>query len=212
MMEIKPYNPRDWKSHPPYRFAGYASSMKRAPLKRLVKMNQTLSEITGPLFGPEAVQPGDSDLTRNAGTGGEAMGERVIIVGRVLDEDERPVPNTLIEIWQANAAGRYHHEVDQHHAPLDPNFIGAGRCMTNEKGEYRFLTVKPGPYPWLNHPNAWRPSHIHLSLFGPSLCDPPGDAIFLSRRSVDSDGPDLTFGSQQKWPAAAYRFLCSRRH
>ena len=128
-MEIKPYNPRDWKSHPPYRFEGYTSSMKRAPLRRLVKMKQTLSEITGPLFGPEAVQPGDTDLTRNAGTDGEAMGERVIIVGRVLDEDQRPVPNTLIEIWQANAAGRYHHEVDQHRAPLDPNFIGAGRCM-----------------------------------------------------------------------------------
>jgi protocatechuate 3,4-dioxygenase beta subunit len=169
MMEIKPYRRRDWKSHPPYSFAGYASSVKRAPLKRLVKMKQTLSEITGPLFGAEAVQPGDSDLTRNAGTGGEAMGERLIIVGRVLDEDEQPVPNTLIEIWQANAAGRYHHEVDQHNAPLDPNFIGAGRCMTNEKGEYRFLTVKPGPYPWLNHPNAWRPSHIHLSLFGPAF-------------------------------------------
>jgi protocatechuate 3,4-dioxygenase beta subunit len=168
-MKIQEYNARDWKSHPPYRFEAYASSIKRAPLKRLVKIKQTLSEITGPLFGPEAVQPGDADLTRNAGTDGEAMGERVIIVGRVLDEDERPVPNTLIEIWLANAAGRYQHEVDQHRAPLDPHFVGAGRCMTNEKGEYRFLTVKPGPYPWLNHPNAWRPSHIHLSLFGPSF-------------------------------------------
>jgi protocatechuate 3,4-dioxygenase beta subunit len=168
-MKITAYKPRDWKSHPPYRYEGYASSVKRAPLKRLVRMKQTLSEITGPLFGQEKVRSEDSDLTRNAGTSGEAMGERIIVVGRVLDEDERPVPNTLIEIWQANSAGRYQHEVDQHNAPLDPNFIGAGRCLTNEQGEYRFLTVKPGLYPWLNHPNAWRPSHIHLSLFGPSF-------------------------------------------
>ena len=169
MMQIKPYKPRDWKSHPPYLYKGYKSSVKRAPLKRLVPMKQTLSEITGPLFGHDAVQPGDDDLTRNAGTGGEAMGERLIVVGRVLDENERPVPNTLVEIWQANSAGRYHHEVDQHNAPLDPNFTGAGRCLTNEEGEYRFLTIKPGAYPWLNHPNAWRPAHIHLSLFGPSF-------------------------------------------
>jgi protocatechuate 3,4-dioxygenase beta subunit len=169
MMNFTPYKPRDWKSHPPYRYEGYKSSIKRAPLKRLVPLSQTLSEITGPLFGHETVQEVESDLTRNAGSGGEAMGERIIVVGRVLDENERPVPNTLIEIWQANAAGRYQHEVDQHNAPLDPNFIGAGRCRTNEKGEYRFVTIKPGAYPWLNHPNAWRPAHIHLSLFGPSF-------------------------------------------
>jgi protocatechuate 3,4-dioxygenase, beta subunit len=169
MMKIKPYTPRDWKSHPPYSYEPYGSSVKRAPLKRLVPMKQTLSEITGPIFGHDAVQPGDDDLTRNAGTGGEAMGERLIITGRVLDEDERPIPKTLLEIWQANAAGRYHHEIDQHRAPLDPNFSGAGRCLTNEKGEYRFVTIKPGAYPWLNHANAWRPAHIHLSLFGPSF-------------------------------------------
>jgi protocatechuate 3,4-dioxygenase beta subunit len=169
MIKINPYKPRDWKSQPPYRYDHYKSSTKRAPLKRLVPMEQTLSEITGPIFGHEAVQPGDDDLTRNAGAGGEAMGERLIIVGRVLDEDARPVPNALIEIWQANAAGRYHHEVDQHNAPLDPNFIGAGRCLTDDNGAYRFLTIKPGAYPWLNHPNAWRPAHIHLSLFGPSF-------------------------------------------
>jgi protocatechuate 3,4-dioxygenase beta subunit len=168
-MNIKPYTPRDWKSHPPYLYEPYGSSVKRAPLKRLVPIKQTLSEITGPVFGPDAVQPGDDDLTRNASTGSEAMGERLIVVGRVLDEDEHPVPNTLVEIWQANAAGRYHHEVDQHRAPLDPNFIGAGRCLTNDRGEYRFVTIKPGAYPWLNHANAWRPAHIHLSLFGPSF-------------------------------------------
>jgi len=168
-MDIPQYRPRDWKSHPPYRYDAYRSSVKRAPLERLVPLDQTLSEITGPVFGHHAVEPGDSDLTRNAGTGIEAIGERLIIVGRVMDEDERPVPDTLIEIWQANAAGRYRHGADQHNAPLDPNFVGAGRCMTDENGFYRFVTIRPGAYPWLNHTNAWRPAHIHLSLFGPSF-------------------------------------------
>ena len=166
-MKIPEYNPRDWRSHPPYSFKAYGSSVKRGPLKKLVPIRQTLSEVTGPLFSDIKLEPGENDLTRNPDTGKEALGERIIVVGKVMDEDERPVPNTLIEIWQANAAGRYHHPVDQHNAPLDPNFIGAGRCVTNDKGEYRYLTIKPGPYPWLNHPNAWRPSHIHLSLFGP---------------------------------------------
>ena len=168
-MKIQPYKQRDWKSHPPYMFKAYGSSVKRGPLEKLVPITQTLSEITGPLFSDIKLEPGENDLTRRAGSGKEALGERIIVVGKVLDEDERPVSNTLIEIWQANAAGRYHHPVDQHNAPLDPNFIGAGRCVTNDKGEYRYLTIKPGPYPWLNHPNAWRPSHIHLSLFGPSF-------------------------------------------
>ena len=168
-MRVHGYNPRDWKSHPPYSFKPYGSSIKRGPLKKLVPIQQTLSEITGPLFNDIQLEPGENDLTRDPVTGKEAMGERIIVVGRVLDEDERPVPNTLIEIWQANAAGRYHHFVDQHNAPLDPNFTGAGRCVTNGQGEYRYLTIKPGAYPWQNHPNAWRPAHIHLSLFGPSF-------------------------------------------
>ncbi len=155
-MQIREYKPRDWKSHPPYVFKAYGSSVKRGPIKKLVPIKQTLSEITGPLFSDIKLEPGENDLTRTAGTNKEAMGER-------------PVPNTLIEIWQANAAGRYHHPVDQHNAPLDPNFVGAGRCVTNQKGEYRYLTIKPGAYPWLNHTNAWRPAHIHLSLFGPSF-------------------------------------------
>ena len=166
-MQIPQYRPLDRKSHPPYVFAGYASSVKRGPLKRLVKIEQTLSEITGPLFGDIKLEPGENDLSRRPETGKEALGERIIVVGRVIDEDDRPAPNSVIEIWQANAAGRYRHTVDQHNAPLDPNFIGAGRCITNEKGEYRFQTIKPGAYPWRNHPNAWRPAHIHLSLFGP---------------------------------------------
>jgi protocatechuate 3,4-dioxygenase, beta subunit len=168
-MRIHEYNPRDWKSHPPYSFKAYGSSIKRGPLKKLVPIEQTLSEITGPLFSNIQLQPGENDLSRDPSTGKEAMGERIIVVGRVLDEDERPVPKTLIEIWQANPAGRYHHPIDQHNAPLDPNFTGAGRCVTNDEGEYRYLTIKPGAYPWLNHTNAWRPAHIHLSLFGPSF-------------------------------------------
>lgn len=166
-MEIPQYKPLDRKSHPPYVFAGYASSVKRGPLKRLVPIEHTLSESTGPLFAGIKLDPGENDLSRSAETGKEALGERIIVVGRVIDEDERPVPNSVIEVWQANAAGRYRHPVDQHNAPLDPNFSGAGRCVTDEKGEYRFQSIKPGAYPWLNHPNAWRPAHIHLSLFGP---------------------------------------------
>ncbi|MET0501453.1 MAG: protocatechuate 3,4-dioxygenase subunit beta [Candidatus Binatia bacterium] len=183
-MEIKTYYPRDWKSQPPYTFKAYGSSVKRGPLKRLVPIHQTLSEITGPLFHDIRLEPGENDLTRGANTGKEALGERLIVAGRVLDENDRPVPNTLIEIWQANAAGRYHHVVDQHNAPLDPNFVGAGRCVTNDRGEYRYLTIRPGAYPWLNHANAWRPAHIHLSLFGPSFVTRlvtqmffPGDAL-----------------------------------
>jgi len=168
-MKIAEYNPRDWKSHPPYTFQAYGSSVKRGPLKKLVPIRQTLSEITGPLFSDIKLEPGENDLTRDVITGKEAMGERIIVVGRVLDEDERPVPNTLIEIWQANAAGRYVHEADQHDAPLDPNFLGAGRCVTDAEGRYRFHSIKPGAYPWRNHPNAWRPNHIHFSVFGPSF-------------------------------------------
>lgn len=165
-MKVQGYKRRDWKSHPPYLYKPYTSTVKRAPRKPLVPVQHTLSETTGPIFGHDAVQAGDNDLTRNAGTEGEAVGERMIITGRVLDEDGRPVPRTLIEVWQTNAAGRYFHAVDQHNAPLDPNFIGAGRCMTDEKGIYRFLTIRPGAYPWGNHANAWRPAHIHFSLLG----------------------------------------------
>lgn len=142
----------------------YKSSIKRAPKKPLVVMPHTLSELTGPVYGHELVQPGDGDLTKQHK--GEPLGERIVVHGRVLDEDGRGIPDTLVEIWQANAAGRYTHIVDQHEAPLDPNFTGAGRVVTDAEGRYQFTTIKPGAYPWLNHPNAWRPAHIHLSLFG----------------------------------------------
>jgi protocatechuate 3,4-dioxygenase beta subunit len=147
----------------------YKSTVTRSPRKPLVPLPQTLSELTGPLYGHEAMAPDDDDLTRNAGTGAPPIGERIVVAGRVMDEDERPVAGALIEVWQCNAAGRYHHSADQHTAPLDPNFIGAGRCVTDADGNYRFVTILPGAYPWPNHPNAWRPKHIHFSLFGPSF-------------------------------------------
>jgi protocatechuate 3,4-dioxygenase, beta subunit len=155
------------KAHPPYLAPAYASTQKRSPSKPLIILPQTLSEITGPVYGHEAVTPEDSDLTRRHI--GEPVGERVIVSGRVIDEDGRPIPHTLLEIWQANAAGRYVHVKDNHPAPLDPNFTGAGRVVTDAQGRYRIVTIKPGAYPWRNHNNAWRPAHIHFSLFGPSF-------------------------------------------
>lgn len=168
---------------PPRLSPGYKSTPKRCPTKPLILMKHTLSELTGPVYGQDAVQPGDEDLTRQHA--GEPLGERIIVHGRVLDEDGRPVRNALVEIWQANACGRYIHVVDQHPAPLDPNFTGAGRCKTDEHGRYKFITVKPGAYPWGNHPNAWRPAHIHFSMFGHSFVSRlvtqmyfPGDPLF----------------------------------
>lgn len=148
--------------HPPYE-----SSLKRAPTMPLVGIPHTLSEITGPLFSSLTALVKACDLTRQHA--GEAIGERIIVSGRVMDEDGRPVSNTLIEIWQANAAGRYFHSVDQHNAPLDPNFTGCGQVVSDAEGRYRFVSIKPGEYPWSNHHNAWRPAHIHFSIFGPAF-------------------------------------------
>jgi protocatechuate 3,4-dioxygenase beta subunit len=150
--------------HPPLDSPAYRSSLLRAPKQPLVRLPQGLTEVTGPLLGPERVSAGDADLT--TGHPGEPLGERIIVTGRVIDSDGRGVPGALIEIWQANASGRYAHGVDDHPAPLDPNFTGAGRCVTDAEGRYRFVTIKPGAYPWRNHHNAWRPAHIHFSLFG----------------------------------------------
>ena len=164
----KPYR----GTQPDYLHAPYVSSMRRAPLQPLVSIPQTLSEVTGPMFGRDSVQPGDCDLTFAAGgqsPAAEAQGQRIQVSGRVLDENGRPVPHTLVEVWQANAAGRYLHRLDQHDAPLDPNFTGQGHTLTDEQGRYRFITIRPGAYPWKNHYNAWRPAHIHFSLFGPAL-------------------------------------------
>ncbi len=168
-MSQKIVNPRDWAAHPAFVHLPYRSTEFRGPTKPLIPMQQTLSELTGPVYGHDSVTKLDADLTANARKNGEPIGERIIVTGRVLDEAGRPVPNTLVEVWQANACGRYVHVVDQHDAPLDANFFGGGRCVTDADGRYRFKTIKPGAYPWGNHPNAWRPNHIHFSLFGPSF-------------------------------------------
>jgi protocatechuate 3,4-dioxygenase beta subunit len=141
--------------------------MLRCPKEPLVIIPHTLSELTGPVYPYGQIESNDNDLTRQHP--GEPLGERIIVQGRVLDEDGRPIPKTLVEVWQANAAGRYAHRIDGHPAPLDPNFSGAGRTLTDEEGRYRFLTIRPGAYPWRNHDNAWRPAHIHFSLLGSSF-------------------------------------------
>ncbi len=161
---FRPYHPG---TQPDYDYPPYRSTAKRHPTQPLVIMPQTLSELTGPVFGHDEVKPGDSDLTRQHK--GDPIGERIIVSGRVMDESGKPVPHTLVEIWQANSAGRYPHKADQHDAPVDPNFSGAGRALTDAEGRYRFVTLRPGEYPWRNHYNAWRPAHIHFSLFGPAF-------------------------------------------
>jgi protocatechuate 3,4-dioxygenase, beta subunit len=168
---------------PPYDHHDYVGTRLRGPKEPLVIIPATLSELTGPAYGESAIGPLDHDLTRQHE--GEPLGERIIVSGRVLGSDGKPLRSQLVEIWQANAAGRYAHSVDNHEAPLDPNFSGAGRCLTDEEGRYRFVTVKPGAYPWGNHENAWRPNHIHFSLFGRAFTERlvtqmyfPGDPLF----------------------------------
>src|SRR5215207_4576387 len=211
---------RDDGIQPPYLYPDYVATRLRAPMKPLVILPRTLSDITGPAYGHGPTGELDGDLTRQHS--GEPLGERIIVTGRVLDADGRPVRGSLVEIWQANAAGRYTHENDRHPAPLDPNFSGAGRCLTDDDGHYRFVTVKPGAYPWKNHHNAWRPAHIHFSLFGSSFRSRlitqmyfPGaplfeqDPIFQSVR--DSEAPKrmiATFDLETTEPewALAYEF------
>ncbi len=149
---------------PPYDSPEYRSTSSRAPKEPLVLLPPGVMDEGGPVFGDRPVRPGDADLTRQHE--GEPLGERINVSGRLLDAGGRPVAGQLVEVWQANSAGRYRHAVDQHPAPLDPNFTGAGRCITGPDGTYRFVTIKPGAYPWRNHPNAWRPCHIHFSVFG----------------------------------------------
>jgi protocatechuate 3,4-dioxygenase beta subunit len=171
------------EAHAPRLSPAYKSTVLRSPTKPLIVIPHTLSELTGPVYGHEAVRANDNDLTVQHK--GEPLGERIIVHGHVRDEDGRGVPNTLLEIWQANACGRYIHVVDQHPAPIDPNFTGAGRVQTDSDGYYRFVTIKPGAYPWGNHHNAWRPAHIHFSVFGHSFISRivtqmyfPGDPLF----------------------------------
>jgi protocatechuate 3,4-dioxygenase beta subunit len=163
--QVRPDDPPG--TQPDYYYPPYASSVGRAPAQPLIYLPHTLSERTGPVFGHGLLRPTDGDLTLQHA--GAPLGERMLVHGRVLDEDGRPVRGALVEVWQANAAGRYRHKVDQHDAPLDPNFSGAGRVMTDDDGYYQFRTIKPGAYPWGNHYNAWRPAHIHFSLFGAGI-------------------------------------------
>lgn len=212
----------DWSIHPPYLYEPYKSTVLRSPQKPLIATPQTLSELTAPVYGHSDIQPLDNDLTKNAVVNGEPLGERIIVVGRVVDEDNRPVRNALIEVWQTNSCGRYIHKNDQHDAPLDPNFRGAGRVLTDANGEYRFITIKPGAYPWRNHSNAWRPSHIHFSIFGAAFISRlvtqmyfPGDPLLAldpiyngipdetgRKRLVSEYAHDIT---QPEW-ALGYRF------
>jgi protocatechuate 3,4-dioxygenase beta subunit len=180
---ITPYRRHEPGCQPPAPCPSYESTIKRSPAKPLIFLPHTLSEITGPVYGHGEIAETDNDLTRQYAE--EPQGQRIIVTGRVLDCNGHPVPQALVEIWQANAAGRYKHQNDQHPAPLDPNFTGAGRTMTDENGIYRFVTIKPGAYPWFNHYNAWRPAHIHFSIFGRAFLSRlvtqmyfPGDPLF----------------------------------
>jgi protocatechuate 3,4-dioxygenase beta subunit len=190
----------------------------RAPKQQPVKLaDEWFHRAPGPVFGRIPVRAEDADLTRQHS--GQPLGERIILTGRVSDSDGRAVANTLVEVWQANAAGRYLDPVDDHPAPLDPNFTGAGRCLTDAEGRYRFVTIKPGAYPWRNHANAWRPAHVHFSLFGPSLAsrlvtqmyfpgdplipsdpvlnsipDPRGRALLVSRFDIETTVPEWALG------------------
>lgn len=162
--------PRDRAWHPPALYPPYKTSVKRSPSAAPVILPETPTEATGPVFGHSLLGPLDNDLIRNfSTTGEEAIGPRIVVYGRVQDEDLRPVPGALIEVWQANAGGRYRHAKEGYRAPLDPNFGGCGRCISDAEGWYEFRTVQPGPYPWPNGPNDWRPAHIHFSVFGRSF-------------------------------------------
>ncbi|MQT11193.1 protocatechuate 3,4-dioxygenase subunit beta [Segnochrobactrum spirostomi] len=155
---------RDW--HPPAFFPAYKTSVLRSPRQALLSLGNTLSEMTGPVFGHDMLGPLDNDLIRNYAKTGDPIGQRIIVSGRVLDEDARPLPGVLVEFWQANAGGRYRHKKESYLAAIDPNFGGCGRTITDAEGRYTFRTIKPGAYPWPNGVNDWRPAHIHFSLFG----------------------------------------------
>jgi protocatechuate 3,4-dioxygenase beta subunit len=203
---------------PPYLHPDYRATLSRAPAERLVRLpEEWFHRSPGPAFGRIPVNAADADLTRQHA--GEPLGERIIVSGRVLDSGGSPVRRTLVEVWQANAAGRYVDPVDAHPAPLDPNFTGAGRCLTDDAGEFQFVTVKPGAYPWRNHANAWRPAHIHFSVFGPqlasrlvtqmyfpgdplmaldpilgSITDPRGRELLVARFDVETTRPEWALG------------------
>jgi protocatechuate 3,4-dioxygenase beta subunit len=207
-------------AHPPLDYPPYKSTALRHPTQPLIYLPQTITEVTGPALAARGLNPGDADLTRQHD--GEPIGERITVSGRVYDTEGKPLRNTLVEVWQANACGRYRHRWDNWPSPLDPNFSGAGRCLTDDEGRYHFTTIKPGPYPWGNHYNAWRPAHIHFSLMGRAFTqrlvtqmyfpgDPffPYDPIFNSVRDEGARERMISrfsiHGTQPDW-AAAYEF------
>ena len=220
MTDVVGYRRPYFKTQPDYLYPPYRSTIKRSPTKPLVLLPHTLSEITGPVFGTDDVKPGDSDLTNQHK--GHPLGERIVVSGRLLDENSKPIANALVEMWQCNASGRYRHVVDDHDAPLDPNFTGWGRVLTDAHGNYRFLTIKPGAYPWRNHYNAWRPAHLHFSIFGLGLVQRlvtqmyfPGDPLLPydpMYNSVPDEKARQRLISQFDWErtipdtALAYRF------
>jgi protocatechuate 3,4-dioxygenase beta subunit len=206
-------------AHPPLDWPDYKSNRLRHPTRPLVPLPYTMGELSMPVLGEDRLGAFDADLTRQHA--GEPIGERIIVTGRLLDGDDRPIRGQLVEVWQANSCGRYIQKNDQHPAPLDPNFSGFGRCLTDDEGRYRFVTIKPGAYPWRNHPNAWRPAHIHFSLFGTAFTQRlvtqmyfPGDPLFpldpifnsisdrkarerlVSRFDLDTTVPEWALGYQ----------------
>jgi len=205
---------------PPYLYPDYEGTRLRAPGRRLVPLPRGLTELTGPVLGEGRVESAEADLTSQHADA--PLGERIIVFGRVSDSGGRPVRESLVEVWQANSAGRYRHEIDDHPAPLDPNFSGVGRAMTDEDGGFRFVTIRPGAYPWRNHPNAWRPAHIHFSLFGRQFVDRlvtqmyfPGDPLLgldpIFNSIPDQHGRDRLIArfdpdrTEPEW-ALAFRF------
>ncbi len=214
---------RDRLWHPPAYTRDYKTSVARSPRLALISAANTLSEMTGPVFGHDMLGPADDDLLTNFAKPGEmAIGQRIIVYGRVLDETGRGVPDCLIEVWQANAGGRYRHGKETYDAPLDPNFGGCGRMITGPDGSYRFRTVKPGPYPWPNRVNDWRPAHIHFSLFGHAFAQRlitqmyfEGDPLIAlcpivntipSSEAVDTLVAALDMANTQPMDARAYKF------
>jgi len=161
-VKFDPVEPGVW---PELVYPAYKSTVKRGPLQPNLRIEAPIPASRNIQAGPHLLLPNDTDLTLH-GKGGEPLGEKIVVTGRVTDEDGKPVRNSLVEVWQANSAGRYWHSRDQHAAPLDPNFYGLGKMLTDDDGRYRFVSIKPGPYPWGNHDKAWRPAHIHFSLFG----------------------------------------------
>jgi protocatechuate 3,4-dioxygenase, beta subunit len=222
MTELGEFLRRDRSWHPAADTPAYRSTTYRSPRRPLLSLPQSVGELSGPVFGHSALGPLDNDLIRNYATTGDAIGERIIVHGRVLDENERPVPGALIEIWQANAGGKYRHVNDTYMAALDPNFGGCGRVISDAEGRYSFRTIRPGPYPFPNDGCAWRPAHIHLSIFGHAFVQRLVTQIYFEGdplikrcvivntikdpQAIDSLTAKLDMESMQAFDCLAYRF------